>query len=492
MLLPLVVAARPPMQDFPVHLATLKILHHFHDPAFGFDQTYQVTLGRTQYVGLYAVGHLLAYVVGVHGALVLLVGAYLVGTLHGLRALLRAQGRDEALAYLAVPALFGPLFGLGLLPFLFAIPAMLFGVAALVARERDAPRATTAQHALIAGIGAALVYLHVLPLFVFLVATLVLFPWRGSWRARGVAAASAAPMLGLLVWWLTATNVGRRIAGVGASWGTSERRPPLALAFADLHPWIADAYRDASDELVMALVIGCALAASALVFRERGGGERNLAVRAYAVLPAIALLLFLTGERGRGSIWPLAQRWALLAALLATPLLALPSDPRFRRWLANAAMAVAVLGIGNATWHAWAFDRETAVLPRAFEAMGNGRRVAMLAFDRRAERARFEPLMHAVSYYQAERGGVVAFSFGGFDYWPIDFQRGKYPIWDGPFTPRWESLPEVAIEQPLGAFDFVLARDRGARPVPGFRPKWREGRWEVLERADGSGAGQEP
>lgn len=485
MLLPLVVVARPPMQDFPVHLATLKILHHFHDPALAFDQTYQVTLGRTQYVGLYAVGHVLAYVFGVRGALVLLVGAYLVGSLHGLRALLRALDRDETLAYLAVPALYGPLFALGLLPFLFAIPPMLFGVAAIVARKS---RTSWDQHALVAVIGAALVYLHVLPLFVFLLATIVLFPWRGSWRERGAALLSAAPMVGLLVWWLTSTNVGRRIAGVGASWGTSERRPPLGLALADLHPWIADAYRDVSDELVMALVLGWAAAASVLVFREgRVDQPRRLALHAYPVLPAVALLLFLTGERGRGSIWPLAQRWALLSAMLAMPLLALPSDPRWRRWLSSAATTIALLGIVNATWHAIAFDRETAELPRAFAAMGDGRRVAMLAFDRQAERARFEPLMHAVSYYQAERGGVVAFSFGGFDYWPVDFQRGKYPIWDGPFTPRWESHPEIAIAQPLGAFDYVLTRDRGARDVPGFVPKWREGRWEVLEKQrDGS------
>lgn len=478
MLVPLVVTKRPPMQDFPVHLATLRVLHDFHDPAFGFDRVYELTLGRTQYLGFYAAGHVLAYVVGVRAALLVLVGATLVGSLLGLRALLAALDRDEALAYLAVPALYGPLFALGLLPFLVAIPPLLFGVATLVKRAREP---TLARHAAVAAFGVALFYLHVLHLGVFVLAALVLFPYRAAPRERALAAASLLPAAALAAWWVAGTNVGRRILDVGAHWGASNR-PPLLLALADLDPWLADSYRDPSDEIVMSVVIACAAAATLLVYRERA--ERRLPLRWYAVVPAACFLFYVTGERERGAIWPLAQRWVLVTALFAVPLLAMPRSERARRALRGGAVLAAWLAAANATWHFVAFREETRGLDAAFDAIGDGKRVAMLAYDRTARLARFEPLMHAISYYQAEHGGVVAFSFAGFDHWPFTFARGKYPIWDGPFTPRWESHPEVAAAQPLAeGFDAVLVRDRGGRPPPrGFRLAWHEGRWEVFEK----------
>jgi hypothetical protein len=234
-------------------------------------------------------------------------------------------------------------------------------------------------------------------------------------------------------------------------------------------------------EIVMGAAIACALATTWLVFRERK--EAPLPARGYWAVPAVCLLLYLTGERERGAIWPLAQRWVLVTALLSVPLLSMPAAARERRWAARAMVATAAIAIVNACVHFVGFDRETRGLDDAFAEIGDGKRVAMLAYRRTAEVARFEPFMHLVSYYQAERGGVVAFTFAGFDHWPFDFQRGKYPIWDGPLTPRWESFPEIAGQQPLDrGFDYLLVRDRDGRDLPrGFRSKWREGRWEVLE-----------
>jgi hypothetical protein len=81
----------------------------------------------------------------------------------------------------------------------------------------------------------------------------------------------------------------------------------------------------------------------------------------------------------------------------------------------------------------------------------------------------------------------VAFTFAGYDQWPLDFNRGKYPLYDGPATPRWEFFPaDVVATQPLaGYFDYVLARDRGrAAPPVGYRKTWSGSHWEVFERDD--------
>src|SRR5262249_40856896 len=161
----------------PVHTATLRLLHDFHDPAFHFDADYDLTLGRTQYFGFYAVGDALAFFLGVRGAMLAFVAFYFVGTLLGARSLAIALGRDERLALAVVLARYGPLVAIGLMPYLVAVPVMLWGVATLV-RRAHTPSARA--HVTVAVIGVALFYLHVIQLGIFLLAALVLFPWRAT------------------------------------------------------------------------------------------------------------------------------------------------------------------------------------------------------------------------------------------------------------------------------------------------------------------------
>src|SRR4051812_32654864 len=69
----------PPIQDLPFHLATIRVIHDIHNPAFGFDD-FVLTLGRTQYVFYYIVASALSYVVGIVPANIALMSAYLGGT----------------------------------------------------------------------------------------------------------------------------------------------------------------------------------------------------------------------------------------------------------------------------------------------------------------------------------------------------------------------------------------------------------------------------
>src|SRR6478736_4399595 len=70
----------PPIQDLPFHLATIRVVHDLHNPAFGFDDDFVLTLGRTQYVIYYLIASLLAYVVGIVNANIALMCCYLGGT----------------------------------------------------------------------------------------------------------------------------------------------------------------------------------------------------------------------------------------------------------------------------------------------------------------------------------------------------------------------------------------------------------------------------
>lgn len=474
--LPIFVVRFPPMQDFPVHVATLRILRDYHDPAAGFDQLYELVLGRTQYVGYYVMAWLVALVTGPIVASRLLVCFYLVGTLLGLRSLLVALDRDERLAFAVVPALYGPVVSLGLLPFLCAFPVMLIGIAALV-RRRLVPDAK--RHVFVAVVGFVLFYLHVVHLGVFLLAAVILFPWRASNRARLAAAISFAPCGAALVWWLTMTNVGRRMLEATTHWG-SGHRAPLDGALLDMSSWIANAYTDATDEVTFGIALAAVGFTSWLAYHH--GEQGRIAVRAFWLIPVACLVLYLTGERGRGSIWPIGQRYMLPAVLLAIPLLGMPSARRPRRLATGALLGAGALAVLNVTIHFLEFQRAAADFDRALAELRPNKRVASLMYTRHLHPFRFSPFIHFGSYYQAEKAGVVMFTYAGYDQWPLDFRRGRYPLFDGPAPPRWEFFPERAVEHPLAeSFDYVLARGRGDRPAPaGFERTWASGAWEVF------------
>ncbi|MGD0530583.1 MAG: hypothetical protein ABSE49_35945, partial [Polyangiaceae bacterium] len=126
------IVQHPPLQDFPFHVSTLRVIHDIHNPAFGFADVYQVRLLETEYLLYYVVGDLLAYVLGVKYASVGLMCLYLGGMPLSMAALLRALGRDERLALLVIPLSVNVMFCMGLLPFVFGFPIMLLALAAAV------------------------------------------------------------------------------------------------------------------------------------------------------------------------------------------------------------------------------------------------------------------------------------------------------------------------------------------------------------------------
>src|SRR5689334_11737610 len=111
----------PPIQDLPFHLAAIRVIHNMGDPKYGLED-FVLTLGRTQYVFYYLAGSFLTYFFTAIGANVVLVSAYLGGTLLAMRELLSALGKDERLCLFTVPLVYNVMFMFGLLPFLLGIP----------------------------------------------------------------------------------------------------------------------------------------------------------------------------------------------------------------------------------------------------------------------------------------------------------------------------------------------------------------------------------
>ena len=131
------------------------------------------------------------------------------------------------------------------------------------------------------------------------------------------------------------------------------------------------------------------------------------------------------------------------------------------------------------------FEREeVGSFDAALDAIGPKKRVAALIFDRHSTIIHYAPFLHFVSYYQAEKGGVVMFTFAGYNHWPIDFKPGKYPPPGGPARPMWEWEPErVSPDRDLQPyFDAILVRGSGMPESKCYARTFEGDRWSVYER----------
>jgi hypothetical protein len=475
----------PPMMDLPFHLATIRIVHNFHDPQYGFDQNFVLTLGRTQYVVYYLLGSALAYLLGVVKANIVLMSAYLGGTVLALRQLLRALGKDERLCLFVVPLLVNAMFMFGLFPFLLGIPIMFWALATAI-RYFEAP--TLKRAILLAVLALALFYSHIFPFGIFGLGFAAMFPWEKptKWIKAG---APTIPALLTLLWWTFFTEAGKLTRGAVTDAGHDARKP-VDQAIGDFHNWLTNVFADTTDDVIFVAFIGVALLGLGLSLGERD--EAKARSRVYVLLPLACLVLYFTSTEGHGYIWLIAQRFPILLLMTAIPLLRMPRG--FRGALVTAAaLAVGIGSIVNTCRHFIEFQlEEVGDIDDALASMEPNKKVCTLIYDRgsRVVSGQWFPFLHFGSYYQVEKGGVVMFTYAGYAHWPVDFQPGKYPPPGGPARQRWEWTPEqVSIREIFPYYDYVLTRGNGFHPPPGtYHVKLRAAPWTVWER-DGEAEG---
>ncbi|HET9955698.1 MAG TPA: hypothetical protein VFQ61_14385, partial [Polyangiaceae bacterium] len=175
-------------------------------------------------------------------------------------------------------------------------------------------------------------------------------------------------------------------------------------------------------------------------------------------------------------IWPIHARFPLLAMLLGVAVL--PSISRRLRWLVGATLtAVTLLTSWNLARLLREIERtEYAGFGSAIEAIPEGSHVVGLIYGARSAYVRFAPYLHAVAWYQAERGGIVMFTFAEFPSSPFRFREHHRPP---PVPERWEWLPQwVDTQRDLDFYDWAVVRG-GPAVLPGFALHQRRGDWSV-------------
>jgi hypothetical protein len=465
----------PPLQDLPFHLSTLRVVHSYGDPAFGFRDDFFLNLTGTQYALYYVAGSILAYFVGVANASVALMCLYLGGTVLAVRALLVALGKDERLTLFVVPLLVNVMFLLGLLPFMCALPIMFWALAVTV---RQVERPTRARGVLLAVLALSLFYAHVVPYALFGIGFAALFPWTRPHKWLAVAA-PVVPSLGAVVWWIGLSQQGKESAGALSE---AFKHAPYAESMARFATWSCDVFFDQTDEMHFIALVVVALLAVGLAQGDRDHSKP--ASRALAAVPiACAVMYFSTGTM-LGDVWLFSERFPVPGLMSLVPLLRMPRGAR--GWIVTSlALAVAVSSTVNVCKHFVAFQlQEVGDFDEALEHMEPRKRVAALIYDKGSAITHDIPFLHFGSYYQAKKGGLIQFSNSGALYWPVRFKPGHYPPPGARPRLRWEWTPEqVPIQELYPYYDYVLTRGPGFSPPPGtFHLAWRGDRWAVYAR----------
>lgn len=524
---PLSLTRHPPIQDWPQHLAAVRVLHSYSEPELGFQKFFELAPGDTQYLTVYYATHALAHLLDVRAALAVVLGVSLAALPLAIGALSRALGRSAAIGALVLPLLYGAQTVLGFINFMAALPLALVALA-LCVQQRHAPsRARPWTIALVLGV---CFYTHVVPFALAVAgAGLIALEWP---RAGAIIpalrrmAARLAPLLGaglLALPWLFTSPAGRAVlaaAGlVREAEGARPMYPEPRRAWDELPLWLNDVWTGEWDRRVLhawvalALtwavlgVVGAVLAkrpptkleassAEASDHEAERRGDRSGAhghgssaeaqprhlVWRLAVLPLACVAGYFYAPESYGWIWPINTRFALLAIVLALPLIGAP--PRHLvHVLGLAASALAIYSLVQVGKAFLRFEGELGDIDAAVEQIPPGEKVAGLIWSRHSRVVGFAPYLHSVAYYQAARGGAVMFTFADFPQSPFHFVEDERPP---RVPPRWEWTPErVAPDRDLDWYDWILTRGgpQRLRRAREFERVFESGPWRVWRRS---------
>jgi hypothetical protein len=466
---PLWSSAFLPFQDAPQHVAAVRVLADYGNPAFAFQRWFEIDLRQSQYLGFYLPAAALAKLVGPQAACRLALTLVALALPAAFWLLLRSFGRDGRLAVFA-PAAFHtvPLY-MGFFNFVASVPA---AIAALALVERELRTPSRVRAVVLAVAAAALFWLHPSAVAFVLGAAAVLAVTAGlPFRRMARALLPLVPAAALLLGWVAVAHAARADAE-----GSRPFWQPFREQLLDVGRF-GNVLIDHSDELFVLAMVAVWFAAAVL------RGERARPERWWR-LPAVAALLFaayLVTPVGLGNAWYIHTR-----ALPFLALLTVASTVLARRRLtagllaAAAALQIAYAGRLVAAYRAFDSEADRDSLERVLRDTEPGHRLVSLIFERRSRVFQFDPYMHFGMYYEVERGGRARYNFAEVPWTPIRFRADALPV---PEPPNWFFHPERfdSLRHASDA-EYVLTRAEPSAPGRPFELVERAGPWSLYAR----------
>jgi hypothetical protein len=474
-----------PCVDYPQHLALSDVARRLMDAGAPEHREYELNVFT--YNGLF---HLLVAWISVHVPIELagrlVVVASLLGMATGTIALLRALGRPPTYAALFTPLLFSFSLGWGFVNYALA-SAIAVWASVFVVRLALRPTVPAALGALVLGFACA--FAHVLAMIilcVFAAALAIELAWRTApsprTGARGllhVALRTTIALAPLLVGCAYCIAVYRR----QYTWDPNMYRdptiegsaPPLWQKLAFFGAFALDLFGDATDQIVMWVVIAVMAWAAFVAWKRRGDrASRPDDVSPPVVAPLVAMTIayFATPMVliGTHLIFPRLGQWLILSAVLAVPRLPAAVAGRASRYMLRLGLVAGANLFAHCALFAWETNDASAVI----DDLPPGREATAVIWDPWTVAFRNGTLTHLAAYYGARKHGQWAFAFARYLSVPVRFKPGSQPPWP---ARGWEFDGEAYNPRCRYARAFPLVIVKAPSDIP------RDARGETRVRA---------
>ena len=338
-------------------------------------------------------------------------------------SLLNALGRDPRQAFFALPFTLNALLVFGLYNYVAGIALMFF---AFAAAARLAHRYSIRSHVLLSTLLCLMLFTHAVPMLIALLGCSLLLNSRDArWTAQSQSA--LLPPIALALWWILTADAASPVTTVP----DFSAGPSVDRALSELPRWLTCFLKSRRDDLLQLAWSLLFIAQFALIGpnNKHPGPSASFTLAAFARTrsPLLAWLLSSCLKRTSGlSVRSTVPR----SSQPCSASFGCPHSPLLTR-TALGALAAAVLVLVQTSLFVRAFqsvEREEGDIQQAIAAIPEGSRVE-LAADRFSRIVNIPIFTHYASYYQAEKGGVVAPSFVGqptspFVYRPAPRARG--------------------------------------------------------------------
>jgi len=386
-----------PMADLPQHAAQISIWTHWNDPAFGYQEIYAQNW-FTPYLFGYLLTFLLTPFMSVQAALTTVITAALIGIPLATRLLIREVDGNRWWVFAVFPCVYGFAFDWGFYNFLVGIPiALLLVLLAL----RFAARPTLIGGVVLSLGMAGLFFVHVL-LFAYvslIFGLTALLEW-GGWRRVSTTLLPVLVLVPMVLFWLYVTRGSEAMTHRAAMWELKEQA-------VEGHRLVRFFGEVAGDRLtVWTFAVGFSLFVLPLLL----GARPSRSTRRWLPFGVTLLAYFAVPHEFLGTAF-LYSRYAIFA--IPTWLYAMERDPEHSppslRLVIGPALAVA--WVIATTFQFWLYEPEVAGLAKVIEKMPANARVLSVPIERNSIYMRTPVFLHTPLWYQAEKGGIVDFSF---------------------------------------------------------------------------------
>lgn len=461
-----------PCVDYPQHLALSDVARRLQAPDAPEAATYE--LNFFTYNGLFHfVVAWLSRAVPIELAGRVVVAASLVAMASACIALLRVLRRPPENAALFIPLLFSFSLAWGFANYVLATAIVAW---TLVFVARASLRPTSRSIAAIAALGMLCAFAHVLAMIVLCVLAAALsveLAWRRQSHVRFWPRSAAALLRAAIVLLPLAVGCAYCIAVYRRQypWDPNMYRdpkiegtaPPLWQKLVMFGAFALDLFDDATDQVILWIVIGVML--SAVVMRRRevrsGAASPEPAPPIVAPFAAMAVAYFVTPMVlvGTHLIFPRLGQWLMFGAVLATPRFPSRVAARARDYM----LRLGVVAGANVALHCALFGWETGDASAVIDELPPARAATAVIWEPWTHAFRNGTLTHLAAYYGARKHGQWAFAFARYLSVPVRFKPRSQPAWP---ARGWEFDAEAYDPRCKYARAFPLVIVKAPESVP--------------------------